>query len=224
MSSCARCGRPVPEIADARGALCPACLMQTALEPVPAELGPPCRVLSVIGRSARGTTFLAESEEGSPLPRLVALKIFDVAAVRADAAERLRQVQRNAARATQPAFARLFDAGLTLERRPYFVYEYVRGLPVVLHCEHFGLDRAARLAIIRAVGVALAAAHRAGLAHGAVRASNVIVSAPGGAGAIRVLDLGETAAIAAIRSHATQPSTECDLEDLDALRQELVSA
>ena len=223
MSRCPRCGRPVPESADARGSLCPACLMQTALEPTPVELGPPCRVLSVIGRSARATTFLAEGEDGSSLPRFVALKIFDETAAMPDAAGRLQPVQRKAAGFTHPVFARLFEAGLTPEGRPYFVYEYVRGLPILLHCEHFGLDRAARMAMVSAVGAALVAAHRAGLAHGALRAANVIVSTPGGIDAIRMLDLGEAEAIAAIRADVTPPSTERDLEDLEGLRQELAA-
>src|SRR6185295_3987485 len=113
MSSCPRCGRLVHETADARGALCPACLMEIALAPSTAELGPPCRVLSVIGRSARGTTFLAESEDGSSLPRYVAMKVGDEAATVADAAGRLRRIQREAGRAIHSVFAPLLDAGLT---------------------------------------------------------------------------------------------------------------
>src|SRR6185295_6141202 len=111
---------------------------------------------------------------------------------------RLRRIQREAGRAIHPMFAPLLDAGLTSDGRPYFVFEYVRGLPVATHCTHYGLDRAARLAIVSTVGVALAAAHGAGVSHGALRASNVIVSAPSGPGAIRVLDLGEAMVLAAI--------------------------
>jgi serine/threonine-protein kinase len=197
--------------------------MEVALEDTSAELGPSCRVLSVIGRSARGTTFLAESEDGSPFPRYVALKILDVGADAVPgAAERLRQVQRKAARVTHPAFAPMLEAGVSVEGRPYLVYEYVRGLPVLLHSEHHGLDRAARLAVVSAVGAAVALIHRAGLAHGALRPSNVLVSSTGDGGAIRVLDLGEAEALGAIRPDARAPSTAADLEDLDALRRAIV--
>ncbi len=34
-----------------------------------------------------------------------------------------------------PAIAKVFDAGSTLEGRPYFVMEYVAGIPITAYCD-----------------------------------------------------------------------------------------
>ena len=43
-----------------------------------------------------------------------------------------------------PNIAHVYDAGTTEAGRPYFVMEYVKGLPITEHCDHHEIVRLCR--------------------------------------------------------------------------------
>jgi serine/threonine protein kinase len=235
--SCQRCGAPLHAAGDA-DALCPACLLQLALDAAPADSAdladdafggseaegtPRCRVIGMLGGGAHGRTYLAETEDGAKLPRFVALKRPDAEVAAPDAHARLLEEQRRVARVNHPAFAKMLEAGVA-SGRPYFLFEYIRGLPIRMYCDRRRLGVDARLALVEAVAAAMADAHRAGLAHGALSASNIVITGASGPLASRILDLGERQALAAAgASGIARPTAEDDLRDLAELRQVLTA-
>lgn len=48
--------------------------------------------------------------------------------------ERFESERQALARMNHPAIAKVFDAGTTSDGQPYFVMEYVPGIPITLYC------------------------------------------------------------------------------------------
>ena len=233
MRTCRRCGAPLQAATGDPDGLCPACLLQLALDQsasgsdrdddagddLETDAASRCRVIGVLGGGPLGVSYLAETELGARLPRLVALKRPEVEIAGSGAHARLQAEQRRIAAVNHPAFARMLEAGI-VELRPYFLFEYVRGLPILMHCERQGLGIDARLALVDAVSAAMAHAHRAGLVHGALCASNVVITGASGPFALRIQDLGERQALAACGAAGVpRPTADDDRRDLEQLRQ-----
>jgi serine/threonine protein kinase len=173
--------------------LCPACLLELAAEAGTdpaggADTGAACQVINVLGSNDHSRSYLADWTHGGRRIHVV-LKTIDLHGP-PDFAARVSAERRRLDALLIPGVARLFDAGLTAAGQPYFVYEYVRGLPVTIHCTQFALDREARRTLQRAIGDRLEAIHRAGLIHGAVKPSNVLIVGTPGAWQPTLLDLG----------------------------------
>jgi eukaryotic-like serine/threonine-protein kinase len=86
-----------------------------------------------IGRGGMGAVYLARRHddfEKRVAVKLVRTGLGDVEALRRFIAE--RQI---AARLEHPDIARLLDGGATPEGEPYFVMEYVEGVPLLEYCE-----------------------------------------------------------------------------------------
>src|SRR5262249_14786775 len=64
-----------------------------------------------------------------------------------------------------PAIARVLDAGSTPEGRPYFVMEYVPGVPIVEHCDRHRLSTRDRLALFVQVCEGVQHAHQKAIIH-----------------------------------------------------------
>lgn len=83
--------------------------------------------------------------------------------------------------------ARLCEAGLTPDGRPYLALEYVEGLPISSFCSTGKLSVAARLELFLDVASAVNYAHNNLILHRDLKPSNILVTASGG---VRVLDFG----------------------------------
>lgn len=119
--------------------------------------------------------------------RLVALKFAHAMPHRKDLLERLSRERAMLASLQHPNIARLYDAGVTLEQRPYLVLEYVEGTPLDEHCDRKCLGLARRLALFVQVADAVTHAHERRIVHRDLKPSNVLVS---DAGEARLLDFG----------------------------------
>ena len=86
-----------------------------------------------------------------------------------------------------PNIARLLDGGTTEDGLPYFVMEYVEGVPIDEYCEREALDVAARLQLFRQVCAAVSYAHRRAVIHRDLKPSNILVGADG---VPKLLDFG----------------------------------
>jgi eukaryotic-like serine/threonine-protein kinase len=140
------------------------------------------RLLQRLGSGGMGVVWLAEGGE-----RLVALKFAHVAAQRPDLRARLGRERDLLAALEHPNIARLYDAGVSEDDRPYLVLEYVQGAPIDEHCASNQLGLARRLALFVQVADALCHAHQRRIVHRDLKPSNVLVTT---VGEVRLLDFG----------------------------------
>ncbi len=159
----------------------------------PGELIGPWRLVEEIGRGGMGSVWRAERADGV-YDREVALKLpmrrnSSRRAHPADntLAERLAAELRIVARLEHPHIARLYDAGIDAQGRPYFAMEYVAGLPIHQHVKRLQLDVPATLALLSQVARAVAHAHAHGVIHRDLKPGNILVAADG---TPRLLDFG----------------------------------
>lgn len=91
------------------------------------------------------------------------------------------------ARLSHPNIARILDGGSTASGIPWLAMEYIEGASLVEHCDHGGLDVAARLRLFRKVCEGVQEAHRHLIVHRDLKPENILVDA---AGEPKLLDFG----------------------------------
>ena len=89
-----------------------------------------------------------------------------------------------------PNIARIFDAGATPKGRPYFVMEYIEGVPITQYCDRNRMTIGQRLELFLAVCRAVQHAHQKGVIHRDLKPSNVLVMEQEGAPVPKVIDFG----------------------------------
>ncbi len=97
------------------------------------------RLLRELGSGGMGVVWLAERSDGL-VKRPVALKLPHQVWQRAGLAERMAREREILAALTHPNIARLYDAGVTAEHRPFLAIEYVEGHPIDTYCRDRRLD------------------------------------------------------------------------------------
>ena len=147
--------------------------------------GPGFQVRRRLGRGGSATVYLAV-EEHADFERQVALKVvdrlFDPAMLR-----RVRDEQRILARLEHPGIARLYDAGVTADGRPYLAMELVEGESILDHCRARQLSVRQRIELFLAVVDAVEFAHQQDIVHRDLKPANILVSSRGEA---KLLDFG----------------------------------
>jgi serine/threonine protein kinase len=204
MPNCPRCGAELD--ASVPVGLCPRCLIQGALEssvvadqsgiqPVdPAKEGTGhddfgrYRIVRPLGEGGMGIVYLAEQLE--PIRRSVALKVIKLGMDTGHVLARFANERQVLAIMDHPNIARIFDAGATPRGRPYFVMEYIEGLPMTLYCDEKGMTIAHRLELFLAVCRAVQHAHLKGVIHRDLKPSNVLVMEQDGTPVPKVIDFG----------------------------------
>jgi tRNA A-37 threonylcarbamoyl transferase component Bud32/tetratricopeptide (TPR) repeat protein len=141
---------------------------------------------SLLGRGGMGEVWLASRSDGHFEGRF-AIKFLDSFATSAVALDRFRREGRLLARLAHANIARLIDAGVTSQGRPYLVLEYVAGEPIDRYCESRSLSVEARVRLMLHVLAAVAHAHSNLVVHRDIKPSNVLISADGG---VKLLDFG----------------------------------
>ena len=99
---------------------------------LPKQLGP-YRLVRMLGEGGMGVVFLAERAD---LRSLVAIKVLRDAWLSPARRERFATEQRTLAQLNHPSIARLYDADTLPDGTPWFVMEYVEGLPITGYCQH----------------------------------------------------------------------------------------
>ncbi len=152
--------------------------------PRPGATVGPYRILSVIGEGGMGVVYLAErTDVGSR----VAIKMPRDAWVSPESRARFEREQRTLASLNHPAIARFLDAATLPSGAPYFVIEYVDGIPITDYCAKHGLGTEERLRLFRAVCEAVRFAHHNAIIHRDIKPSNILVTADG---TVKLLDFG----------------------------------
>ena len=151
----------------------------------PGEQVGPYRLVRELGSGGMGTVWLAARADGV-LRRQVALKLprFGWAP---GVAERLQQERDALATLEHRHIARLYDAGMTAEGRPYLAMEFVDGSPIDVFATMHSLPVRARLQLFQQVTQAVDFAHRRLIVHRDLKPSNILVTHGGD---VRLLDFG----------------------------------
>ena len=84
----------------------------------------------------------------------------------------------------------MFDAGQTDDGRPYFVMEYVDGLPIIEHCDRHKLTTRERLDLFVRVCEGVQHAHQKAIIHRDLKPSNVLVAMPDDKPVPKIIDFG----------------------------------
>ena len=153
---------------------------------------------SLLGRGGMGEVWLASRSDGR-FEGQFAIKFLDSFATSAFALDRFRREGRLLARLSHANIARLIDAGVTPEGRPYLVLEYIAGEPIDRYCESHSLSVEARVRLMLHVLAAVAHAHSNLVVHRDIKPSNVFISADGG---VKLLDFGVAKLLSAEASDA----------------------
>ena len=157
------------------------------------------KLLSVLGEGGMGIVYLAQQER--PVKRQVALKVIKPGMDSKRVLARFEAEQQALALMEHPHVARVHDAGLTPSGRPYFVMEYVKGVPITEHCDKHRLTIEERLRLFLHVCQAVQHAHQKGIIHRDIKPSNILVTIEGEQASPKVIDFGVVRAI-------SQPLTE----------------
>ena len=144
----------------------------------------PYRLKEALGQGGMGVVYLAERED---LGSVAAIKILRDAWLSPDRRERFASEQRTLAQLNHPAIARLYDADTLPDGTPWFVMEYVEGVPLTEFCEHHASSIPERLRLFRAVCEAVEHAHRHLIVHRDLKPSNILVKPDG---SVKLLDFG----------------------------------
>ena len=108
----------------------------------PTEIGP-YHLIEVIGEGGMGVVYKAEQRE--PVRRIVALKLIKLGMDTREVIARFESERQALAMMNHPNVAKVLDAGATGSGRPYFVMEYVAGVPITAYCDQHHLPIARRL-------------------------------------------------------------------------------
>src|SRR5687767_11852940 len=102
----------------------------------PAFIGP-YRILERVGEGGMGIIYRAEQR--SPVRRIVALKVIRAGMDTERTLARFEAERQALAMMNHQNVARVFDGGMTGDGRPYFVMEFVAGLPIIKYCDEHKL-------------------------------------------------------------------------------------
>ena len=141
-----------------------------------------------IGEGGCGVVYLADQRE--PLRRQVALKVIKLGMDTRSVIARFEAERQALALMDHPGIARVFDAGATATGRPFFVMEFVDGVPIAKFCDEHSLAMGARLELFARVCLALQHAHQKGIIHRDLKPSNILVTLQDGTPVPKVIDFG----------------------------------
>src|SRR4029453_14375374 len=200
MNECPQCGAPLPP-----DGICPRCLLRVALETdtdskpstisrstraaqAAGERIGPYKLLRVVGEGGMGVVWLADQDQ--PLRRRVAVKLIKQGRVFREVISRFESERQALALMDHPNIATVFDAGSTTDGRPFFVMEYVAGLPITRYCDERRLGNRERLELFVQVCQAVEHAHKRAVIHRDLKPSNVLVMGVEGKPLPKVIDFG----------------------------------
>src|SRR6202167_578797 len=204
MTLCPQCGAELQ--AGDPGGLCPKCLIQGAFDSSvgAGESGTQTidtaraaggdddfgryQILRPLGEGGMGTVYLAEQRE--PIRRRVALKVVKLGMDTGQVLARFANERQALAMMDHQNIARIFDAGATPKGRPYFVMEYIEGVPITQYCDSKRMTIAQRLEVFLSVCRAVQHAHEKGVIHRDLKPSNVLLTEQEGKPLAKVIDFG----------------------------------
>jgi eukaryotic-like serine/threonine-protein kinase len=151
-------------------------------------------LLQKIGEGGMGEVWQAEQKE--PMRRRVALKLIRTGLNTHEAMARFESERQALAMMEHPTIAKVFDAGATLQGAPYFVMEYVAGIPITDYCDKHRLSTSERLELFAHVCEGVQHAHQKAIIHRDLKPSNILVTEVDGKPVPKIIDFGLAKAMA----------------------------
>jgi eukaryotic-like serine/threonine-protein kinase len=151
------------------------------------------KLIRRLGEGGMGQVWLAE--QTMPVQRQVAIKLIKVGIYDAELLQRFRAERQSLAMMDHPAIAKVFDAGATRDGQPYFVMEYVPGVPITEYCDQKHLTIQARLELFIKVCEGVQHAHQKAIIHRDLKPANILVTEVDGKPVPRIIDFGLAKAI-----------------------------
>lgn len=147
------------------------------------------KLIEVIGRGGMGEVYLAIRDDAQ-FEQRVAIKLMRGGQDSAALVARFKAERQILAGLDHPNIAKLLDGGRTLQGQPYFVMEYVPGLPITEYCDLHRLKLNERLELIIQACDAVQHAHQNAIIHRDLKPSNILVVAGHGKATARIIDFG----------------------------------
>ncbi len=158
----------------------------------PAHSGPeqigPYRILEKMGEGGMGIVYKAEQRD--PVRRIVALKVIKLGMDTNEVVARFEAERQALALMSHPNVAKVFEAGMTEQGRPYFAMEFVAGISLTHYCDENKLTTRERLELFIPVCHAVQHAHQKGIIHRDLKPGNILVSMFDGKPVPKVIDFG----------------------------------
>ena len=174
-----------PSVPPLSGPSQPAAAPGVAQAPPTMFVGP-YRILRELGRGGMGVVFLAMRDDGA-FRKNVALKLLLRDQVSQEFLLRFKQERQVVAALDHPNIARILDGGDAPDGMPYYVMEYVEGLPLDQYCDQQRLSITGRIKMFQQVCMAVHYLHQNLIVHRDLKPSNILVSADG---IVKLLDFG----------------------------------
>ena len=150
-------------------------------------------LLQKIGEGGMGEVWQAEQKE--PIRRRVAVKLLKAGMNTREVMVRFESERQALALMDHPAIAKVFDAGSTPQGAPYFVMEYVAGVPITAYCDNHRLSIRERLELFMHVCEGVQHAHQKAIIHRDLKPSNILVTEVDGRAAPKIIDFGVAKAL-----------------------------
>src|ERR1051326_162634 len=141
-------------------------------------------IIKLIAEGGMGEVYLAHDPE---LDRRVAIKLIKSHLKTKELLRRFRNERQILSNLQHPNIARLFEAGATTGGAPFFVMEYIEGMPIDQYATENQLSLTDRLKLFRTVCSAITCAHQNLVIHRDIKPSNILVTS---GGEPKLLDFG----------------------------------
>jgi hypothetical protein len=145
-------------------------------------------LLERVGSGGMGTVWAAE--QAVPVRRRVALKLIKPGMDSLAVLARFEAERQALAMMDHPNIARVLDGGTTDGGRPFFVMDFVEGVPLTRYCDDSRLGLGQRLALFVEVCRAVQHAHTKGIVHRDLKPGNILVGLQDGRPVPKVIDFG----------------------------------
>jgi len=169
-----------------RGAVLSALLDESDDDPMVGKVLGSYRIEREIGRGGMGAVYEAVRADGEFRLR-VALKVVKRGVDTDFVLRRFRNERQILAALEHRYITRLIDGGTTEDGRPYFVMEYIDGLPLYRFCDRNRLSVDERLKLFTRICEAVEYAHEKRVIHRDLKPSNIIITKDGNP---KLLDFG----------------------------------
>lgn len=143
-------------------------------------------VTGILGEGGMGTVYRAEKDDET-FRRTVAIKIVRHGMDTKSILQRFYTERRILANLEHPNIARLIDGGMTEDGLPYFIMEYVGGIPITDYCDENQATIKERLQLFVKVCETVQYAHNNLIVHRDLKPSNILVTPEGN---VKLLDFG----------------------------------
>ena len=160
------------------------------------------KIVKEIASGGMGTVFLAERSDGF-FQQKVALKIVKPGLSTIPIIRRFQQERQVLANLQHPNIAKLFDGGVTEDKRPFFTMEFVDGVPIDEYCDNKKLTIKERLHLFIKVCETVQYAHNNLVIHRDLKPSNILIRKDG---TIKLLDFGISKVLSAEAENRDMPT------------------